>query len=808
MSIEPCGKVSVFKEAAMQEVDSPKITPSSCMYTGPQHIVCTTDIQIAYSTQEIKRLSQPAFNHKPVALRSVSLLSLLAITLALIGALQYAVVHLQDGATPLAPQRSDSANVRRDFKILVPRNGANSKGVSVSSTAARASSTSSVVETSANAGSSSTRSHDASQKATHSSEKPTTNSAKVESTHVTQQTQTPSVQTSSSSLPSSGPVPTFGDTSDTAPLNQQSTSSGPVTPVTHIQDTTAYVPTATTSRIVFNTASTAYVSTHITQSRPIQSGTAGKNNDGNQGTNNRNDTNGILPGSGGNENKGTVAYQVWGSSETFLGTYLAILIAVVYRILWTMVYNGFNLIDPFWQLMQPNGALAENAFFAFYQAQSNLLGPIAALLRRRWVLASIAVTYLVACLLPALASESIFVVTDWQCSNPDLSNTHNPCPPKVVANFAILKLLQGLLAFACVILLLLTSLLLCTKTGLPSDPRSIATVASLMRHPSLVEDLNEAPVAVTPKHMESIFSGKRYRLAFYTSANGGNGYGIIPANDYAEHSNPMLSNSNGYQYTPVDGSLPFSDRNMASTFRFIVTDGVLVLTVLGTFSVIIAYYLDHSSSGFNNFFNSSTFGPRFILTLAGTVIAGLWKSTEKTSVVMAPYSRLAERSSSPHSTLLFTPSCTPISTTIRTLHHRYFSTAAITAVTFLGEGLNIVISGIPYAKGETLMQFSVSMYMSIGILGTMIVAIGFLILSRIREPRIPRRPDTLGAVMSYLSGSRILDDYEGMECLDERTRHGHLRLMGKKYEFKEMIRRDGKFGWAVDETFGQSMYHS
>ena len=123
-------------------------------------------------------------------------------------------------------------------------------------------------------------------------------------------------------------------------------------------------------------------------------------------------------------------------------------------------------------------------------------------------------------------------------------------------------------------------------------------------------------------------------------------------------------------------------------------------------------------------------------------------------------------------------------------------------------GLNIVISGVPYATGQTRMQFLVSTYMSIAILGIMIIVASLVVFSRTREPRIPRKPDTLGAVLSYMSGSRMIDDFAGLEYLDDDSRSRVVRQLGKKYEFNEMIRRDGKFGWTIDDNLGRPLYHS
>ena len=379
----------------------------------------------------------------------------------------------------------------------------------------------------------------------------------------------------------------------------------PVTPATQIQKSSAYVPTMVTSTLSHSSG---------TPSSPPEKGGEGSNKN-----------NESLPRTLDDQDGRRIVYGVWDAGQTFLGTYLTILVAVLYRMLWTTVYNDFNSIEPFRQLMQPSGVLAEYAFFSFYQSQSNLLGPLPALLKRRWALALVATAYSLACLLPALASESIFVDTDSKCSNIDLENSNNPCWPRMTANVHVLRVLQGLLTLAAAVTLFITSSLLFRKTGLPSSPRALATLGSLMRHPGLIQDLNHVPVNATSKDMKRVLQGKRYQLGYYKGPSGEDSYGIRPTteDDY------VTSSFLNHNYTPIDGSLPLSDRQSSPPSRFRITDFVLCLFVLGAFAVVLAYYLDHKNDGFNGFFNSDTFGTRFVLTLAATVIATLWKSVEQ-----------------------------------------------------------------------------------------------------------------------------------------------------------------------------------
>lgn len=502
-----------------------------------------------------------------------------------------------------------------------------------------------------------------------------------------------------------------------------------------------------------------------------------------------------------NGKNATLRYH-WSVEQTFLGTYFAVLVAVIYRILWTIVYNNFTLIEPFRQLSEPRGALAERSFFAFYQSQSNLFGPFPALIKRRWTLALVGTAYLVASFLPAIASETIFVDTNYNCPNPSSTSPANPCPPRMSVSITVLRIIQGLFAFAAVALLVILAMLLSTRTGLPANPSSMATVAALMRHPMLIGDLNAIPANATAGEMQQALSGRRYHLGLYKSASGGNAYGIKPmgAGNEEDAGGPE------HRYAPVEGVGWTSDSGppRAPPRQWHSKDVVLAVVVIGTFAVVLAYYLDGRNDGFNRFFSSNTFGPRFILTGASTVLASLWRSAEHSQIIMAPYTRLSRGPSSPRTTVLFNPSNTPILSTWQALRSRYFAAALLTIVAFSAEILNIMISGVPLASGQTFHQFLASAYLSMAVLGLMILTIALLIV-RLRhcEPALPRKPDTLGSVMGYMGRSAMLDDFEGSEWDSATERSSRLQHFGKRYECRELMRLDGRRGWGVDEAAQQ-----
>lgn len=613
----------------MAEVDTPNLTPRSSYSTG----------------LEKAPVQERTFNYKPVVLRTVPLLALLALTLALIGLLQYAIVQLPHGTLHLRRRSEIGVHAQAEPVHGMERRTANAVSASVSGSSNSTSSSSTpatyyTIDSSAYVDGVSSSTILAYTPDTSAYVNAVSTSSIFESTDSSAYVKPSSTSTSPDGLPNflaatSDYVPDHSTSSVTTTIEADTAQSA------YVHDPTTTIPhhrlvKPTMSLTAATTATSAYVPGVSATPSGTRPDSEGADNDGQDG-----DEDSSGNGQSGDESEfqnqnasvdddkpKTVLVDIWNPAQIFLGNYLAVCVAVVYRLFWILLYNAFNLIDPFQQLMSREGATAEGAFFAFYQHQSNLLGPIPALVRRRWALALVATAYFIVNLLPALASESIYTDTQWDCENPS-KDTNNPCNPRATANVTILRVMQGLLGFGAIVILFMASLLLFNKTGLPTRPNSVAAVASLMRHPRLLADISDIPVNANTEHMQQLLAGKRYRMGRYTRANGLTGYGIQPWNGYDSDGHVSPFGMPRHQYTPVDGSLPFSSSDDSGRSRFRFKDSILAFFLLGAFGVVLAYYLDGNKDGFNNFFNSNTFGPRFILTLAGTVIASIWKSVEQ-----------------------------------------------------------------------------------------------------------------------------------------------------------------------------------
>ena len=86
--------------------------------------------------------------------------------------------------------------------------------------------------------------------------------------------------------------------------------------------------------------------------------------------------------------------------------------------------------------------------------------------------------------------------------------------------------------------------------------------------------------------------------------------------------------------------------------------------------------------------------------------------------------------------------------------HFVAAAAAFTAI--LSEVLVITLAGMPYHPSQILIELLLCSYTSMTILSIMIVTMVVLIIWRWRLPYLPRRPNTLGAIVSYLCASRVV----------------------------------------------------
>lgn len=353
----------------------------------------------------------------------------------------------------------------------------------------------------------------------------------------------------------------------------------------------AYLPTGTEVHITtrFSTDASGYVQTLLsTYTTKLKTGPTPSPSEGDN-----------------SDSSGNTTWPLW---WVFVAGYLPLLLAILLKLIWISIEFNIKLVAPFIQLSHSDGALASDALFTHYLSSNMTPAFISALVNKQYLMFWTSITSLIVGFLAPLASEVLFLDTHYDCG------TENCWPPKLSANGIILRLLQGLLSFVAIMTIVITVMFFRSSTGIYSNPSSIASVASLIHHPDVLDDFRNMDPDLSLLDMAKQIGDKRYYLGTYKAQNEIWRYGLAPASQqYAigwtkVPLGPTASSPTPHPERPESTKAKKNSHQVSTALDLVV--GLFTLGVLG---VVVAYYIDGSNSGFNRFFNSNSFGPRFLM---------------------------------------------------------------------------------------------------------------------------------------------------------------------------------------------------
>lgn len=133
----------------------------------------------------------------------------------------------------------------------------------------------------------------------------------------------------------------------------------------------------------------------------------------------------------------------------------------------------------------------------------------------------------------------------------------------------------------------------------------------------------------------------------------------------------------------------------------------------------------------------------------------------------APFRRLRDAPSTSYSTLQLSKSSLPIIAFAQLLRHAYFIPAIVAITTVLLEFLIVFAAALPFAPARVELEFFISAYACMGILGLALVC-AVLTLVYNRGFDLPREADTIAGVLSYFCASRIPLSKHHIPNTDER----------------------------------------
>ncbi len=139
----------------------------------------------------------------------------------------------------------------------------------------------------------------------------------------------------------------------------------------------------------------------------------------------------------------------------------------------------------------------------------------------------------------------------------------------------------------------------------------------------------------------------------------------------------------------------------------------------------------------------------------------------------------------------------PVTTIFTALWRRHYIVSMSAFMAILAEILIISLGTIPFNEGKVHKSFVGATWLSVTILALMMICLAIIYIRR-RRPRLPRSPETIGAVLSYLCGARMLNDFSELSKLDRKARDRWVNGLRRTYTLNKELGVDGQIRWCVD----------
>src|SRR5579862_3249292 len=168
---------------------------------------------------------------------------------------------------------------------------------------------------------------------------------------------------------------------------------------------------------------------------------------------------------------------------------------------------------------------------------------------------------------------------------------------------------------------------------------------------------------------------------------------------------------------------------------------------------------------------------------------------------MEPYRSLTAGNAQPRDSILISSVLNPITALTTAVLRARFHLAVLAFNALLSEALIVSLSRIPFRGDSIYIAYVASSRLITAIVPFMLVTLMWVALRRRLTVDLPRRPDTIAAVLSYLCGSSMLRDFQGLSTVDGQTRDGVVVKMGKRYKLGKIVGVDGVERAGIDEDY-------
>lgn len=168
--------------------------------------------------------------------------------------------------------------------------------------------------------------------------------------------------------------------------------------------------------------------------------------------------------------------------------------------------------------------------------------------------------------------------------------------------------------------------------------------------------------------------------------------------------------------------------------------------------------------------------------------------------MIVPYQVMSYMPQTASDSILLTRPTNPFSGVWSACKHGQLFPAVVAIMAIFSEFMPILLANIPYTITQTEITHRVCLWLSIAILGLMVLTItlSFYIV----WPHMPVDPRSVAGAMYYVSESGMLGCFDGMASLDNAQRERRVEQLGGRYWYGEVVTQAGVSRPAVERDDG------
>lgn len=468
------------------------------------------------------------------------------------------------------------------------------------------------------------------------------------------------------------------------------------------------------------------------------------------------------------------------------------MVTIIYAVMFSIMDFDIRRLEPFYQLSRRGGASAAASINLDHLTMFQYFVPFKAFRLKQWaVLFSTSGNIMASMAAPALQNPSVVFITN---PNPRC-NDATGCPGTGEKHFwvRIAPVWSRLLSASYVIIAIVTVILfiqLRRKSGLLSDPKGIAGIASMATKSHILQDfagLDTANCGDIHKRLQH----RRYVL--YKSS--------IWQGEWRAASEPVQDSER-----KLTSPHPIMLRTQAAIpfLLFMVLCLISVAVITLTPARIVP--------------NAVPWLPIVVATL----LKLLFSTFEADVRLMEPFYQLSRGNAKPENSLTLDYQSTVYGIMpFKALIKGHYLVALVGVASVALDVLTVTVSSFS-VNSEDFMHISdtikdrsngdetfVSFWASLGLSLFILVFVIFttsLVYIRRRHPFLPREPSTIAAVLAFIYASKMLTDFIDTERLNNRAMEVRFKTINKRYGLGWFRGRDGEIHCAIDEEPMRSKY--